>query len=138
MRSVLIADDDPETRELLAALLEEEGFTAELARNGREALALLRTVAFRAAVVDLLMPVMNGWELVQVVRADPSLRRTPLIVTTALTHVGAPECFRFLRKPFAFEDLLNAILEARTAQPMSGVYSVIPAPDQKAIPLRGA
>src|ERR1041384_2658719 len=71
-RFVLIVDDDPDLLDVTSFVIENEGMAVETARNGEEALALLGTGWLPAVVLlDLMMPVMNGWEFLAPVANDP-------------------------------------------------------------------
>lgn len=68
IRRVLVVDDDPEGAELLATLLEDEGFSPEVARSGKEALAAWERAPFDAALLDVRMPDLSGWWLARRIR----------------------------------------------------------------------
>src|SRR2546429_8406175 len=61
-KRVLVVDDDPDIRELLFTALEDEGFEVVPAGNGQEALAIIETFRPDVIVLDLMMPVMDGWQ----------------------------------------------------------------------------
>ena len=80
-RCVLVVDDDPRARYALASLLRAGGFPADTAADGREALCYLRNHAEPLAVLlDLRMPVMDGWRFCEEVRSDPRLAAVPVVV----------------------------------------------------------
>ena len=79
---VLIVDDDPETRELLANTLMNEGHTPLTAADATQALRVLDTSRVEAVVLDLLLPGRNGFEVLSEIRADPRLSRLPVLVIT--------------------------------------------------------
>ncbi|MDP3178861.1 MAG: response regulator, partial [Spirochaetaceae bacterium] len=83
-RSVLIAEDSITTRTLLKSILESSGYEVVTAVDGAEALARLQARAFDAVVSDLSMPRLDGFELTARIRADPQLKRLPVILVTAL------------------------------------------------------
>jgi CheY-like chemotaxis protein len=111
---VLLVEDDLAIREIVAELLEEEGYAVSCAGNGAEALALLaREAAPQVIVLDLMMPVMDGWEFRAALQQDPRLARIPLIVLSAGNRLeqrtevlGAAA---FLPKPFEVGRLLAAV-----------------------------
>jgi CheY-like chemotaxis protein len=107
---VLIIDDDPDLLEATSFALESEGFDIETARHGEEGLQRLR-MGDRPAVVllDLMMPVMNGWQFLEEVAKFPSLNAIPIVVLTAARAEvsGAAEV---LRKPVDL-GLLIGVLE---------------------------
>ena len=109
---VLIVEDDADLREMMAQLLSLEGYDAHAVANGREALDYLHS-ALRPEVIllDLMMPVMDGWEFRRQQRRDPALAGVPVIVLSALdpargADIGAIE---FLKKPLDFDRLLELV-----------------------------
>ena len=107
---VLIVDDDPDILEVTSFVLENEGFGIETARHGEEALQRLR-VGTRPAVVllDLMMPVMNGWQFLEEVAKDPSLKTIPVVVLTAATRVEVAGAVEVLQKPIDLELLIEVV-----------------------------
>jgi CheY-like chemotaxis protein len=109
---VLIVEDDAGLREMMAQLLSLAGFETHSVANGREALAYLRSAAAPGVILlDLMMPVMDGWTFRREQRNDPKLADVPVIVLSALDHarradVGAIE---FLKKPLDFDRLLQLV-----------------------------
>lgn len=115
---VLIVEDEKEIREPLVEMLEESGYNASAAANGEEALALLRARGAElpaVIIVDLMMPVMNGWELLHELARDPELRRLPIVVITGsgcaveLPRAAAP--VTTLRKPITCAQLIRVLEE---------------------------
>ena len=110
---VLVVEDDREQRETLCAMLELEGFRHAEAANGREALDYLNESRAPCLVLlDLEMPVMNGWEFRENQLADQSLSRIPVVVVTANDEgLGKrfPGVEGFLWKPLRFEKLVPVL-----------------------------
>lgn len=78
---VMVVDDDQDNRELVLALLEQEGFAASSASNGAEAIGLLENGLDPDLILtDLLMPVMSGWDLCEALKNKASWRSIPIIV----------------------------------------------------------
>jgi CheY-like chemotaxis protein len=109
---VLIVEDDADLRDMMAQLLTLEGFNATTVANGREALDYL-TLGDRPDVIllDLMMPVMDGWEFRRRQQADPVMSTVPVIVLSAIdqaraAHVNADA---FLKKPLDFDRLLTLV-----------------------------
>jgi CheY-like chemotaxis protein len=117
--NVLIVEDDPDTREMLAALLATEGFHAVGAEDGLEALHLLRTVRHRApdvpclVLLDLKMPRLGGNEFRRAQLGDPIVAAVPIAVMSGA--VDAQECaatlgaVATLTKPIDFDVLLAVV-----------------------------
>src|SRR5512136_512874 len=80
--SILIVEDDPINRILLSTCLREEGHTIRTAENGRQALDLLNSEHFDLVLLDLLMPEMDGFELLNRIKARPDLRNLLVIVVS--------------------------------------------------------
>ncbi len=105
---VLLVEDDPVIRGELAEALTEHGLRVCTAEHGREALELLREIRVSVVVTDLVMPVMNGWELAEALEREPG-GPPPLLFLTAVGNVrGRPPGPVFL-KPVHLESLLRAI-----------------------------
>src|SRR6186997_2331894 len=109
-RPILVVDDDPAIRQTVAAILNLEGYPVESASNGEEALRMLERVHPAVVLLDMRMPVLDGWGFMRELK-----RRTlqpPVLVMTAArdarhwaTEIGAQG---HLSKPFDLEDLLDA------------------------------
>lgn len=110
---VLVVDDDETIRTTVAEALELEGYAVASAANGAEALDLVRQQRPRAIVLDLMMPVMDGWQFLEHCRADARCAGTPVLVTSAYRNLpeaaarlGVTGC---ITKPFDLEVLLGAV-----------------------------
>jgi CheY-like chemotaxis protein len=119
---ILVVDDDVDIRETLLELLEGEGFTVQGAANGQEALDRLRQGRASVILLDLMMPVMDGFEFRKQQLADPVLCDIPVIVVSAggncersARELGAHGC---VKKPLDVSKLLDSI---RAAQALPGV-----------------
>src|SRR5690348_6023566 len=84
--TIVVVDDEERDRALLASILAPRGYRVECATNGREALALLDTLAADAIITDLRMPVMDGFELLRTLNVRSSF--IPAIVLTSFGDVG--------------------------------------------------
>jgi CheY-like chemotaxis protein len=113
MPSVMIVEDDRDTREMLARFLELEGFEVREAANGQLALeALHEDAATCVILLDLMMPVMNGWQFRKAQVSDPSLSKIPVVVVTAAgsrEQIPAIDADGWLSKPVDFDRLLATI-----------------------------
>lgn len=83
--SILIAEDSPTQAEQLKFLLEENGYAVTTAPDGKQALEAARQLKPTLIISDILMPVMNGYELAREIKKDESLKKTPIILITSLT-----------------------------------------------------
>ncbi|MCY1056514.1 response regulator [Nannocystis sp. SCPEA4] len=120
--SVLVVDDEPDIRELLRRLAERAQWSVREAANGREAIGALRTAIPDVVLLDLMMPEVDGFEVIQTMRAEPGWRDIPVIVITACELTASEAEFlhagvhRVLRKgSYSQAALLNevrALLEA--------------------------
>ena len=103
---ILIVDDDETNRDLLSRRLTREGHTFEMAENGKIALSLANSSAFDVILLDIMMPVMDGFATLRALQSDERLRRIPVIMLSALDQVGSiARCIEmgaddFLPKPF--------------------------------------
>jgi CheY-like chemotaxis protein len=114
-RRILIVDDDAGIRLLLRTFLRRLGYRMLEAGNGRDALRKMRAGEADLVVMDLMMPEVSGWDVLDVRAADPSLRRIPVIVITATNLNAANESAAgkgigaVLAKPFDLDALRKAV-----------------------------
>jgi two-component system phosphate regulon response regulator PhoB len=81
--SILIIEDDPDIRELLSFSLAKEGWTITMAPDGEQGLAALPVSNPDCVVLDIMLPGMDGLEVLRAIKADPGRKRLPVIMTTA-------------------------------------------------------
>jgi CheY-like chemotaxis protein len=111
-RSILVVDDEEDVREALRDLLEQFGYKVLAAPNGREALEILRSTERPGFVLlDLIMPVMNGWEFLEVVSHDDELSRIPISISTSAPE-QAPRDRDVIPKPINIDALLQRVRAA--------------------------
>ncbi|GAB4113152.1 MAG: hypothetical protein Fur0014_16100 [Rubrivivax sp.] len=115
--TVLIADDEPNILISLEFLMKREGFTVLLARDGQEALEVLRRERPRLVLLDVMMPRKTGFEVCQEVRQDDAIRDTRILMLTAKGRetdvvkglaLGADA---YMTKPFSTRDLVAKVRE---------------------------
>jgi CheY-like chemotaxis protein len=117
MKTIVIAEDDPVTRELVQVLLTREGYLVHAAADGTAAWELLRRHRPPIAVLDVRMPGRTGLELLAAIRAEPGLRRTYVVMLTAekqerdVLAGQAAGADRYLIKPFAARTLTAAVAQ---------------------------
>jgi putative two-component system response regulator len=110
--TILIADDLPENREMLAAVLENEGYRVALAEDGQQALDLLATGPIDIALLDVMMPRRTGFDVCRQIKGSPETRLLPVVLVTGLNstkdRVQGIECGAddFLSKPIKQEELI--------------------------------
>ena len=108
---ILIADDEPNIVISLEFLMKREGHQVLVARDGEQALAMIRTERPDLVLLDVMMPRLSGFEVCQAVRADPALAGTKILMLTAKGRdtdvaqgrgVGADD---YMTKPFSTKEL---------------------------------
>jgi CheY-like chemotaxis protein len=110
--TVLIVEDDPDTREMLTSFLQLEGFHTESASNGREALDQLSGgVEADVIVLDLMMPVMDGWQFRRRQVEDARFAKIPTIVVSAAgrDRMAQISADAYLAKPIDMDELLTRV-----------------------------
>jgi DNA-binding response OmpR family regulator len=115
---VLVVDDDPAVRALLEIVGKRAGFTVDAASDGLEALAKLHATDYLILILDLMMPRVNGYDVVQQLRGDP--RRPAIVVVTAMTgsYVAKldPHVVQsIVRKPFDIEMMAGVLTDVASA-----------------------
>lgn len=112
---VLIAEDEPNIVESLSFVLEREGFAVRAVLDGEAALRELRTEAPDLLILDLMLPKMNGFEVLKALKSDPVLASIPVIVLTAkgqaqdrrmIEEIGAEG---FMTKPFSNREIAERV-----------------------------
>ncbi len=84
-KTILICDDDDLLREFYARVLKSQGYDTVAATNGDEAIAILEAgTHLSAAIVDLLMPIRSGWELIEFMKSKPEYAKIPVVAITGL------------------------------------------------------
>ena len=103
---ILLAEDEEHIAKLVAFKLGREGFAVTHAKNGQEAIAQLRSRPWVLIILDVMMPLADGWQVLRAARAEPATARVPVLMLTAKSYqqdlanasgLGATE---FLKKPF--------------------------------------
>ena len=112
--TILIADDHDDNRELLLLLLSGAGYDVREARNGHECLASARTEPPDLIVMDLSMPVLDGWGVLQELKADQRTLAIPCMAVTAHADLSQHEALEtgflaYVSKPFSSEFLLKTV-----------------------------
>lgn len=113
--AVLVVDDDKSVCDIISGELGGQGYTTAVAGNGREALDYLKTCACRPGLIllDLMMPVMTGWEFRKAQQSDPELAAIPVAIITGMpgleTKAEAIGAVDVLCKPSRVEELTSLV-----------------------------
>ncbi len=115
MNRVLVADDDANIRLLLCRISERCGFVTDAAADGLEAMKLLEKNRYTVALLDLMMPKLSGYEVIEKLSGSPD--RPRFIVVTAMTEeyvakIAPEQVDAIVRKPFDIDMLSAVICEA--------------------------
>lgn len=115
---VLVVDDDPTIRQLCADVLSDEGYYVDTASNGQEALAHIEKNGIKVALIDMMMPVMDGMQLCRILRSREDTRHMSIIVMSAATNlinkVADGLANGVLVKPFEIDKLLAYVEQLAT------------------------
>lgn len=112
--TILIADDHDDNRELLQLLLSGAGYNVLEARDGSECLAIARDQTPDVILIDLSMPVLDGWGVIEELKADQHTRTIPCVAVTAHAELDRNEALEtgfsaYVSKPFSSDHLLKTI-----------------------------
>ena len=114
---MVVVDDDEAVREAMEDVLQLDGFHVLTASDGDEALRVLHAAPRPCvALVDLVMPNVDGWELLRAIAGEPALRDIPLVCTTAGRDERPQGCVAILRKPFDDRALVAVVRSAFAAR----------------------
>lgn len=120
MKKVLVVDDDVDFCEATKILLDSKGYDVVLAHDGKEGLEKMRAEEPDLVILDVMMPEMNGYDVCVVLKADPALKKTPVILLTAVdqnlfktTYTQAmglmTEADDYMAKPVEPQDLVKRV-----------------------------
>ena len=109
--TILIGEDEPDIRSVMQESLEAVGLSILTAANGQEALGKLgNNPGVSLILLDLMMPVMNGWQFLSAIDKNPVLKKIPIIVVTVFSDQAKDLNVRgVLKKPFDLDDLLKQV-----------------------------
>ncbi|MBN3752386.1 response regulator [Paraburkholderia sp. Tr-20389] len=109
MSRVLLVDDDANVRDALGAVLDGAGHDVTIAHDGREAVRLAFVTHPQVIVSDVMMPTMNGPDMVRRIRSMPAFQKVPVILMSAMVTTPSVPVVAMLRKPFPPEKLLELL-----------------------------
>ena len=119
MPSILVVDDEPMIRALVAKIVERAGFEADVARDGSDAIEKLRQRHYSVVVVDLMMPIMDGYAVVDWIRENVARKPAIIVVSAAdsaaLRRFDGSMVHSIIRKPFDVDTLSDLITTAAKA-----------------------
>jgi len=124
--TILVIEDDRRSAELLQLYLEDAGYRVAVARDGVDGLDLARRIAPTAVVLDVLLPRLNGWDVLARLKRDPDTAAIPVVVVSMLDERGAGFALgaaEYLVKPVHHEELLRAV--TRCVAPPAGGRTVV-------------
>jgi len=115
-KKILVVDDEPDILKTVNFRLKKAGYEVLTAANGQEALAIIRKEKIDLVLLDLVMPVMDGYELYGIIKGDEDFRDIPIIILSASANKNTVEDTRkelkvegYLLKPFEAQELLDSI-----------------------------
>ncbi len=114
-QKILLVDDEEDILDFLELILEEQGYSVIKASSGREALAAAQMHRPELILLDVMMPEMDGWEVLKLLKADEEITDIPVAMLTARTEMkdkiqGLQEgAIDYICKPFATKDLLDKL-----------------------------
>lgn len=129
--SILVVDDDPVNRDMLARRLHKQGFTVTIAKNGAQALELLQQKAFDLLLLDILMPGLSGYEVLRQIKESSQLQHIPVLMISALDDMdGIVRCIQsgaedYISKPFNpvfLNARISAVLEKKRLRDQQQIY----------------
>ncbi len=117
-KTVLVVDDNKHLSKMLTFLFMAKSYKVEIAENGAEALEVLKRMTPDVITLDLMMPVMDGFEFLEKIKENHILENVPIIVLSAIASSKARErvlsmgAYDYLEKPFTSSELVNKSIEA--------------------------
>jgi adenylate cyclase len=112
--SILVVDDDPVTRSMLSRSLEQNGHRITTAKDGSEGLGLVRAEAFDVVLLDVLMPGLDGYEVLKQMKEDPRLRHIPVVMVTGVDDIeSAVRCIELGADDYLSKPIDPVLLGAR-------------------------
>jgi adenylate cyclase len=128
---ILLADDNEINRDLIGRMLRREGHAIDVVSNGREALTALRARPYDLVLLDILMPELNGFQVLQALKADEQLRHVPVVMVSSFTEIDTVVCCiemgaeDYVVKPFnpvVLRARINSCLEKKRFRDREALY----------------
>jgi len=124
--TILIVEDDEDSRYVYGIVLEDHGFSVAMARSGGEGLRLARETRPRAILMDVSIPGMDGWTVTERLKSDPDTKTIPVIIITAhafpedVARARQVGCDSFLTKPCEPRRVLEEVVRVLATRAASG------------------
>ncbi len=113
---LLVVDDNETNRDLLSRRLRRQGYTVAIAENGRQALDLLYEQPFDLVLLDIMMPELDGYQVLEMLKADPALRHIPVIMISAIDDIeSVVRCIKLGAQDYLFKPFNPVLLQARVS-----------------------
>jgi CheY-like chemotaxis protein len=113
---LLVVDDNEMNRDVLSRRLERQGYTFALAEDGEDALRVVRTASFDLILLDIMMPKMNGYQVLEHLKADSDLRHIPVVVISAVDELDSVvKCIELGAEDYLFKPFNPVLLKARVS-----------------------
>lgn len=113
---ILVVDDNEMNRDMLSRRLERQSYQVELAENGERCLEMMRQGTFDLVLLDIMMPVMNGYEVLQFAKADEQLKDIPIIMISAVDDLDSVvKCIEMGAEDYLFKPFNPVLLKARVS-----------------------
>jgi len=108
---ILLVEDDDSIREVITMFLESEGYSVKSARNGKEGMEILSTMECPCLIIlDLMMPVMDGWEFLKTAKRNSTIASIPIVVTSAVADdLKISGAVKVLKKPIDLDGLMKIV-----------------------------
>jgi signal transduction histidine kinase len=111
---ILVVDDNELNRSLLERLLKRDGHHPEIAENGREALEMMQQKVYDLILLDIMMPELNGYQVLEFMREDEKLRHVPVVMISALNEIeSVVRCIELGAEDYLFKPIDRVLLRAR-------------------------
>jgi len=125
--SLLVVDDNEMNRDLLTRRLERQGYQVTVAVDGLQALEILDQADFDLILLDIMLPVMNGYQVLEHLKADESLSQVPVIITTALDEAdGKARCIELGAEDYLTKPFNPVVLKSRISDCLARHHEVRP------------
>jgi len=125
--SLLVVDDNEMNRDLLTRRLERQGYQVTVAVDGLQALEILDQANFDLVLLDIMLPVMNGYQVLEHLKADQTLNHIPVIITTALDEAdGKARCIELGAEDYLTKPFNPVVLKSRISDCLARHHEVRP------------